>query len=78
VEAAAVSDRRRLRLTVEAGGERVELTDQAAVLVVLALTHREQLNSMEVFKAVAHFAHGKAHLEFRRSSPPIHFEVGPL
>ncbi len=70
-----MSDRRRLRLTVEAGGERVELTDQAAVLVVLALTHREQLNSMEVFKAVAHFAHGKAHLEFLRSSAPIHFEV---
>jgi hypothetical protein len=72
-----VSDRLRLRVTVDAGGERVELTDQAAALVVLALTHREQLNSMDVFKAVAHFAHGKAHLEFRRSGPPIHFEFGP-
>ena len=68
-------DRPRLRVVVEANGGRVELTDQAAALVVLALTHREQLNALDVFKAVAHFAHGEAHLEFRRSSPPINFEV---
>jgi hypothetical protein len=74
VEAAAVSDRPRLRVTVEANEERVELFDQAAALVVVALTHREQLNAIDVFKAVAHFAHGKAHLQLRRSSPPIRFD----
>ena len=30
---------------------------------------------MDVFKAVAHFSNGKAHLEFRHSSPPIHFRA---
>lgn len=66
-----------LRVTVAAGGQTAELTDNAAALVVLVLTHAAALNSMDVFQAVAHIANGKAHLEFRRSSQPIRYRHEP-
>jgi hypothetical protein len=64
-----VSERPELRVTVTADDQTVELTDNAAALVLLALANAEALNAIDVFKAVAHFAVGKAHLEFRHSTP---------
>jgi hypothetical protein len=64
-----------LRVTVSANGQSVELIDNAAALVLLAVEHAEELNSMDMFKAIAHVAHGKAHLETSHSYSPIRYRV---
>lgn len=64
-----------LRVTVSRDGAAVKLTDNAAALAVLAMIHAEELNSMDVLKAVAHIANGKAHLETSHSHPPIRYRV---
>ena len=71
-----MADRRAVpRVTVAAGSEAGELTGQAAAMVALALKHAALINDTNVGQAVVHFANGKAHLELRRTLPPIRCEL---